>query len=53
MLNNIGVEVLEFIAVNELCEFEGREKLADRHHHFITRQNGICRRNWLLVWRSW
>ena len=29
MLSKIGVEVLEFIVVNELCEFKGREKLAD------------------------
>jgi len=29
MLSEIGVEVLEFIVVNELCEFKGREKLDD------------------------
>ena len=29
MLSKIGVVVLEFIVVNELCEFKGREKLDD------------------------
>ena len=29
MLSNIQVKVLELIVVNELCEFKGREKLAD------------------------
>jgi len=29
MLNSIGVEMLEAIIINELCEWNGREKLKD------------------------
>jgi len=29
MLKQMGVEMMEYIVVNELCEFHGRKKLAD------------------------